>query len=47
LADLVVLSAVNIRVERRKTGNGDVVGQQVELGDVPPSLSFGLELYIV
>jgi hypothetical protein len=46
LADLVVLGTVDIRVERRKTGDGDVVRQQVKLGDVPPGLGFWLELYI-
>ena len=45
MADLVVLSAVDIRIERGESGDGDVVCQQVEFGDVPPCVGFGLELY--
>jgi hypothetical protein len=46
LADLIVFGAVDIRVERGKTRDGNVVRQQVEFRDVPPCLSFRLELYV-
>ena len=45
MADLVVLSAVDIRIERGESRDGDVVRQQVEFGDVPPCVSFRFELY--
>lgn len=45
LADLVVLGTVDIGEQGGEAGDGDVASQQVEFGDVPPSLSFRFELF--
>ena len=44
LADAVVGSTVDIREDWGSTRDGDVVGEQVELGDPPPDGRFRLEL---
>jgi hypothetical protein len=44
LADLIVLSAVDIGEQRRETGDGDVASKEVEFRDIPPYCSFRLKL---
>lgn len=44
LADLLVGGTMDVWIEWRKAGNGDVLGEEVEFGDPVPDIALGSEL---